>query len=214
MTDWSARSESLLLDALLGPLADAMREVGLPLHILLESRFGDLNENQVEMIEAARLGADAADRLLRRAARIRALEGRPRTPRDESTRPIDLCRGALAIASAQAATRNIRFEVDLSPALPRAVGDRAHLEEALTLLLVDAAGRAVPGAAIAVTSDAAPPAPGHPSAAHLRLRIRHGASEPSPSLARVLALRLVEAEGGAVSFGAGADVVTLPLVRA
>lgn len=203
MTAWNDRADALLLEALLGPLGDSMREVGLPLHVLLESRFGELNENQVEMIEAARTGVEVADRLLRRAERIRALEGRPRTPRDETTRPLDLCRGALAIASARAATRGVRLEADLSPALPRARGDRAHLEEAMTLLLGDAAERAEAGGRVEVVGE------GVAGTERLHLRVQHGAVAAERSLDRLLALRLIEGEGGTVAFAAGAEVVTL-----
>jgi hypothetical protein len=58
------------LDALVATAAERMREVLLPLHILLENRFGDLNENQEEMLEAARRSADAADAALRHARRV------------------------------------------------------------------------------------------------------------------------------------------------
>ena len=57
----SDRSDAVLLDALLGPLTTALREIGLPLHILLENRFGELNENQAEMIEAARMSREILD---------------------------------------------------------------------------------------------------------------------------------------------------------
>lgn len=190
MTAMPERSDAVLLDVLLGPLAEALREIGLPLHILLENRFGELNENQVEMIAAARASAEEADILLRRAERVRAIERQPRLDRDETTRPIDLCRGALAIASAREASRGIRFETDLSPALPRVRGDRAHLEEALTLLFCDAAMRAPAHGAItlAAREDAA-------SAVHLVI----GHSAPPPlTLDLLLARRLVESTGGEV----------------
>ncbi len=185
------RSDAVLLDVLLGPLTESLRQVGLPLHILLENRFGDLNENQVEMIAAARASAEEADILLRRAERVRSLERQPRVERDETTRPIDLCRGALAIASAREAHRGVRFEADLSPALPRVRGDRAHLEEGLTLLLCDDAARAQKDRTITVTSE-------EDVASAVHLVIRHGAAPPPLSLDRLLATRLIESANGDV----------------
>jgi len=190
------RSDAVLLDVLLGPLTESLRQVGLPLHILLENRFGDLNENQVEMIAAARASAEEADILLRRAERVRALERQPRVDRDETTRPIDLCRGALAIASAREAHRGVRFEADLSPALPRVRGDRSHLEEGLTLLLCDDAARAQKDRTITVTSE-------DDVASAVHLVIRHGAEPALLSLDRLLAMRLIESTNGDVEAQSG-----------
>ncbi len=197
MSATSDRSDAILLDVLLGPLAESLRAIGLPLHILLESRFGELNENQVEMIAAARESAEEADILLRRAERVRALERQPRVDRDETTRPIDLCRGALAIASAREAARGVRFDADLSPALPRVRGDRAHLEEALTLLFCDAAARAPANGTITIT------APEEVDSA-VHLVVAHGAPPPPLTLDRLLAYRLLQSVGGEVEETDGA----------
>lgn len=194
------RADAMLLDALLGPLANALREVSLPLHILLEDRFGDLNENQVEMIAAARESVEQADGILRRAQRVRALEGRPRVDRDETTRPIDLCRGALAITAAREAHRGIMVEADLSPALPRIRGDRAHLEEALTILLSDAAAATPQGGRLSLGAE-------EDAECAVRLVIRHGGGLRPISLDQLLAVRLVESAGGEVVFAAGATRV-------
>ncbi len=50
-----------------------LEQIRLPLHILLENHFGDLNENQEEMLGAARTAAEAADAQLERLKRIAAL---------------------------------------------------------------------------------------------------------------------------------------------
>lgn len=47
-----------------------LEEVRLPLHILLENRFGDLNENQEEMLGAARTAAESADATLLRLREV------------------------------------------------------------------------------------------------------------------------------------------------
>ena len=56
-------------DGLDQPVAQ-LDEVRLPLHILLETRFGDLNENQEELLRDARTGADAMNAALRRLAQV------------------------------------------------------------------------------------------------------------------------------------------------
>jgi signal transduction histidine kinase len=197
------RADARLLDALLGPLATALREVSLPLHILLENRFGDLNENQTEMIVAARESVEVADGILRQAQRVRALTGRPRVDRDETTRPLDLCRGALAIANAREAHRGVRVEADLSPALPRIRGDRAQLEEALTILLGDAAARSPDHARVTLGAE-------EDAECAVQLVIRHGAPMLPESLERLLAVRLVESAGAHVVWGEGETRVRWP----
>jgi signal transduction histidine kinase len=206
-TDGAGRADALLLDAILGPLASALREVSLPLHILLEAPFGELNENQLEMIAAARASAEEADRVLRQAQRVRSLAGGPRVDRDETTRPIDLCRGALAIASARAAHRAVHVEADLSPALPRVRGDRAYLEEALTMLLGDAAERAPDGGRVTLTAE-------EDTDCALRLVIRHVGPLLPGALDRMLAARLVESAGAVLVWRHDETRVQWPYARA
>ena len=156
---------------------------------------------RIEMIAAARDSVDEADVLLRRARRVRALEGRPTIARTETTRILDLCRGPLAIASGREAHRGVRFEQDLSPALPRVRGDRAHLEEALTLAISDAATRAADGMTVAVHATE--------QVGKLHVLLRHGASVGTASLDRLLTRRLVEGEGGSLLDIPGEIQITL-----
>ncbi len=196
-----AAHDAALLDAILGPLADAVREVGLPLHILLESRFGELNDNQVEMIEAAREHAAAADALLRQVHRIRALDGSAPTATDETTRPLDLFRSGLAIATAHEARRDVRFDSDLSPALARVRGDRTHLAEAITLILREAGAAAATGGQVCITAEEAPDL--------LLVRVSYAGRLPRMQVDRLLAARLVEREGGRVEFLDGSTTLQL-----
>jgi signal transduction histidine kinase len=194
--------EALLLEIIQEPLAAAIREINLPLHILLDSRFGELNDNQIEMIEAARASATAADILLRQVSRAIALAGASPRASEETTRVIDLARSALAIAGAHEAGRGVRFDADLSPALPRVRGDRAHLEEALTLLLRDAGAAAGDGEAVQVTAEAS-------GAPFVTVAVSCRGLLPRMSLDRLVATRLLEREGGSVQFAPGATTVRL-----
>lgn len=197
------RSDARLLDALLGPLADSMREIGLPLHILLEHRFGELNENQVEMVAAARDSAEHADTILRRAQRIRSLESRPRSATQETSRLTDLCRAPLAIVRAREEARGVRIEADIPLTLPRVRGLRIHLEEGLTLLLADCAARLPDGASLLVSGTGG----GEAGASFV---IHRPLPADPPGLDHLLALRLLEAEGATVESDAEATRVTFP----
>ncbi len=196
------RESERMLAALLGPLAERLREVSLPLHILLENRFGELNDNQLEMIEAARQGADEADQLLRLVRRVRSLEDvrGPESPAD--VRPLDLLRAPVALAAASGEARGITVDLDASPALPYVRGERAHLEEAMSLLLSLAVRTAGPGAAIAVSAQ------GEGDAVVVRVRPWPPTAESSLDL--LLAARLLKVEKGALEAGNGEVLVRLP----
>jgi signal transduction histidine kinase len=64
------REEATMLAAVVHDTMAQLDEVRLPLHILLETRFGDLNENQEELLRDARNGADAMTDALRRLAQV------------------------------------------------------------------------------------------------------------------------------------------------
>ena len=124
---------------LLASLADAstkrLEEIRLPLHILLENRFGELNENQEEMLGAARTAAEAADADMRSLRQIAELDMGIRPLRHDRMRPaavIDAIR-PLLLAAAEAA--GVTVELDVEPLLPEIVGDRPRLQEALVTLL-------------------------------------------------------------------------------
>lgn len=140
-----------LLDALLGPMAERLRDVNLPLYILLEGRFGELNDNQLEMIHAAQDAARAADGVLRDVQRLLAVkEGSPALGADV-VRVADLLRAALLVASAEAESVGTKLEVDLPPQLPHVRVNRSAVEEAMTTVLLQAV-REQPDGALRVTA--------------------------------------------------------------
>jgi hypothetical protein len=73
------REEATMLAAVVRDTMARLDDVRLPLHILLETRFGELNENQEELLRDAQNGADALGEALRRLAQV-----------------VDVDRGALA----------------------------------------------------------------------------------------------------------------------
>ncbi len=119
-------------------------EVRLPLHILLENQFGDLNDNQVELVGAARDAAEAAAARLRRARDLLTLQ--PAQLRSEPIRPADLLASLVASLQSRGASRGVRVVADIAAPLPSLRGDRIRLQEALSL---------VGGACLAATPDQA-----------------------------------------------------------
>lgn len=130
-----AQDYARLLASVADASASRLEEVRLPLHILLENRFGDLNENQEEMLGAARAAAEAADAdmlSLRQIAELDLGERQLRADRLKPSRIIDALRPLLMAAAEAAGTT---LEIDVAPLLPTVVGDRALLQDALVTML-------------------------------------------------------------------------------
>ncbi len=129
-------------------------EVRLPLHILLSSPFGELNENQEEMIGAAQAAAEVADEALSFIGRIVDLDaGRGRvSPRARPpTRPAGASSGR---GDATPAEGWCHPGNRLPPLLPHVHVDPQHTREALSLLLNRLADQATPDAEMRLTAEA------------------------------------------------------------
>jgi hypothetical protein len=115
-------------------------EVRLPLHILLDTRFGELNENQEELLRDARTAADSMDAALRRLGQVADADRDALVVQRELVQVNDVLRAVLPLARAAAERAGARVEAALEPGLPRVPADRARLAEALALLVDDASG--------------------------------------------------------------------------
>lgn len=133
------RDQATMLAGVVGDSLAQLDEVRLPLHILLESRFGDLNENQEELLRDARGAADAIDVALRRLGQLAEADRGALPVQQELVQINDVVRSVLPLARASAERQGARIEVSLEPGLPRVIADRARLAEALALLASDAA---------------------------------------------------------------------------
>jgi signal transduction histidine kinase len=126
---------------LLASVADAsmkqLEEVRLPLHILLENHFGDLNENQEEMLGAARAAAELVDADMLSLRQIAALDLGERPLREDRIRPSDVVAALRPLLLSAAEGAAVTLEIDVAPLLPAIVGDRALLQEALVTILRD-----------------------------------------------------------------------------
>ncbi|HVX41049.1 MAG TPA: hypothetical protein VHB25_15885 [Gemmatimonadaceae bacterium] len=132
---------------LAGVVTDAIAQldgVRLPLQILLESPFGELNENQEELLRDARAAADEIDGALRRLGQVADIDREAVAPQLELVQINDVVRSILPLARAAAERCGARTEAVLEPGLPRTRADRARLAAALSLLSTAVAEHAGP----------------------------------------------------------------------
>jgi len=193
---------TLLSDA----TGDAMKqldEARLPLHILLDNHFGDLNENQEEMLAAARGAVEVADQRLRRLREIADIDRGAVTLRRDAVRAGDLIASLLPGLNSLGEEVGVSVTADVAPALPRVSGDRARLQEACALLLAERLRALQPGASCTLTAA--------PEKASVRIDVRYGGpATPVAGADAALARRLIVAAGGRVDDTAGETVITLP----
>lgn len=129
------REEATMVAAVVRDAMAQLDEVRLPLHILLETRFGDLNENQEELLRDARSGADGIGAALRRLAQVADADRGALPVQRELVQVNDVVRAVLPLARAAAERRQATVQTVLEPGLPRVTADRARLAEALALLV-------------------------------------------------------------------------------
>lgn len=176
-------------------------DVRLPLHILLENRFGDLNENQEELLSSARVAVDAIADELAAMRQIGELESGARQLRHDRLKLKDLV-GALApMLDALAKSQGAAFEIDAPPMLPSIHGDGALLSGALTELLgavVSTARRETTARVTASENDR-------------RLRLEgHGGLPSHSTVAATAATRVIEAHGGSIQWLDDGVAIELP----
>jgi signal transduction histidine kinase len=177
-------------------------EVRLPLHILLENKFGDLNENQEEMLAAARGAAEEAGAELQRMREIAQIDRGALSLRRDSIRVGDLIRSLLPTLRVRAASEGVKLEVSFAPALPRVLGDPTRLREALALLFAHRVEHTSPGDSVKVGVE------------HDRKQILISVSHAPLPVVRaeeLLARRLIEAHGGQIETAGGHTEITLPV---
>ncbi|MBV9880244.1 MAG: hypothetical protein JO180_07090 [Gemmatirosa sp.] len=194
MDDALAQTFAQTLATTVRAALDRLDEVRLPLHILLDARFGELNENQEELLGAARDAADAIDGALRQLAEIADAARGALPVRREAVHVNDVVRAVLPLAQAAAARRGARAAASLDPMLPRVSADRARLAEALALLAEGAAAHADAGATLSIETGR--------DADGVWLSVAPAPRPDVPSAAAVLAASLVEAQRARIEWTA------------
>ncbi len=188
------RDEATMLAGVVADSLSRLDEVRLPLHILLESRFGELNENQEELLRDARTAADAIDVALRRLGQVADADRGAVTAQKELVQVNDVVRSVLPLARAAAERRGARLDTSLEPGLPRVVADRARLAEALALFAVDAAEASGPERPLTISTARA----GQAAIIRLSPAGQRELDQGPP----IFAARLISVQGGTVSVDA------------
>jgi len=167
-----------------------LAEARLSLHVLQDNHFGELNDNQEEMIGAAREATEAAEVELNHLREIADIDRGALTLRRDLVKPGELIKSLLPVLNAQATKQGVRILSELEPALPRVVGDRGRLQDALGLILKDAVRYAIPGTSISIHAASEP--------TKIKIIVNHG-SPHSYTGDVALADRLIAAQGGSVT---------------
>ena len=190
---------------LLASIADAstkrLEEVRLALHILLENRFGDLNENQEEMLGAARAAAEAADADMLSLRQIAELDLGERPLRSDRMKPSDLIDALRPLLMAAAEAAGATLEIDVAPLLPAITGDRALLQDALVTILRSSLASADRDTRVRIDVDR--------DGALIRITAS-GVGSTHATVRWAAAVRVVQAHGGAVDRTNGTLVIELP----
>lgn len=212
------REEATMLAAVAHDSIAQLDEVRLPLHILLETRFGDLNENQEELLRDARSAADAMGTALRRLAQVADADRGALVVQRELVQINDVVRAVLPLARAAAERQGARVDVTLEPGLPRVRVDRARLAEALALFASEAAAATGTERPLVVTttrrSGAGVDVTIAPNVGAAPADVKDGNGESGgpnrPVGGIILARRLISIQGGSTADDAGSYLIRLP----
>jgi signal transduction histidine kinase len=191
---------SLLAEATTA-VARQLDEVRLPIHILLENHFGELNENQEEMLAGARAAAEAAGVELARLREIADLDRGALNFRRDRVRCGDLLRALKPQLEADGERADVKVTFDVMPGLPPVAGDRVRLQEALDLLLRLLVRHALPGGEMTIGA--------RHDKKEITIEVAHG---PVPMLDANVALaqRIILAHGGRIEEQDGRMRIFLP----
>ena len=179
-------------------------ELRLPLHILMDAPFGELNENQEELLVDARAAGAVMDMTLRRLTLIADADRDALPMLLERVAVNDVLRAVLPMLRAAAERQGARVEIDFDPMIPRVAADRARLAEAIALVGTEAATMTSDSRALTIKS----------SADKTRARITMApapTAESSINAAFVLAQRLIAAQHGQLTVRTHAVEIDLPL---
>lgn len=196
--------QSTLLAALVRDTMARLDDVRMPLHILLETGFGALNENQEELLRDARKAADELDEALRRMGQVADADRDAMPVQREFVQVNDVLRAILPLIRASADRRGVRVDALLEPGLPRVTADRARLAEALSLLAVVTVVMGDDGDTMSVMSQRA--------GTGVDVALHPWRSAEPQDLRVALALRLLTAQGATAE--AAGEMLTVHIARA
>jgi len=182
-----------------------LEEAELPLHVLLSSPFGALNENQEELLTAARAAVGAADEEVRLLNSLLDLDRGRIHAMPQAIGLAEMLRPTLAIIEARARDARVDFRVRVSGAAPRAVADPVQIQAALVTILSDVVSRTPAGGEVGVQA-------GECQAGTMQIVITHRVAvrRSVASLGARVAQRLVALQHGSMVEETDCTVVELP----
>jgi signal transduction histidine kinase len=184
-----SRQYARLLASLAKDMAKRLEEVRLPLHILLENHFGELNENQEEMLGAARSASEMADADLVSLRQIAELDLGDHPLRRDRMKPSELIDALRPMLVAAGESVGATVDVNVAPLLPALIGDRARLQDALATMLGEIVRSSAAGANVRLTAEQRD--------TEVQLDVS-GAGRVTPSVRLTAAERVVHVHGGTV----------------
>ncbi|HEY3933737.1 MAG TPA: hypothetical protein VGL65_03895 [Gemmatimonadales bacterium] len=192
---------AILIDEGTAAVRRQLDDARVALHILLEHHFGPLNDNQEEMLEAARVGTTAVETELARLQEIALLDRGALNVRRDQLRLGDLLQSLRPQLEADGRKTGVSLTIEIVPGLPRIVGDRVRLQQALELLLRHLVRHATPGSAVSITTETALGTP--------RIVVQH-TLPPTLDADVALARRIIQAHGGTIDVSADGTTISLP----
>jgi signal transduction histidine kinase len=126
----------------------SLDDVRVPLHILLDNHFGELNDNQEELLGNAKIAADRMEEELRALQGIADLDAGTRTFRSDRVRPPDLMRSIEPQLQATADRQRITLRTMFAPDAPSCRCDSAEWRSALLIVIRAAIANSQKDAAI------------------------------------------------------------------
>ena len=196
-----------LLQAVTARFALRAEEAQLPLHILLSSPFGELNENQEEMLGAAMSAVDAIDSEVRELRKLVQLNRGELSIVRQPMNLAELLRPTLAIAAARAEAAQVQLRPVIADTAPRVIVDAVHAQEALTSILTDAIANTAKGGDVDLHA-----AEGDRSHVCITITCRPmlAATDGAMPLEMRLALGLLEVQGCAIIVRGSSTTIELP----
>ena len=204
--------QSILADVM-DLMASRLQDAELPLHVLLSSPFGALNENQEELLSAAQTAIGVADDEVRHLKQLVELDRGAVPVRFQPVNLAELLKPALAIASARARRAHVDLQSDVSDSCARVIVDPLQAQEALTAVLdwaVTGADARVPLMVRAADDDGG----------LIRITVSHPAisGDARFPVTMLIAARLIAMQHGIITRDAGSLTVqllceTLPSLR-
>ncbi len=177
----------------------ALGEARLPIHILLTAQFGELNENQEEMLRAAQTALDDVAGELRTLRDLAAPAGNGQRASGEIIRISDVMQDLQPQLREQAARAGVSLPFSIQPALPSVMGLPARVRDAIRIALMDEIRYAAPGSTVRIDA--------HSANDGIVISASSGVSR-SATAALLLAKRLLGSHGATLDQRDGQVIIT------